>query len=296
MLFRSPPDSYNQQGQDWSQPPWRPDALVAAAYTPYRDMLRTILRHSGGIRVDHALGLFRLWWIPSGMGAGAGTYVKYDHEALVGILALEAHRAGAFVVGEDLGTVEPWILKYLDERGIAGTSILWFEYGGDGEPRPPEQWRELCFGTVTVHDLPPTAGFIDGEHIRMRDSLGLLERPVEAEWADHRRSQAQWDAVLRRRGFLDDTVAPSDVTVQQQVEALHRVLAQTPCAMVAVAVPDLVGDTRAQNQPGTDQEYPNWRVPTCHADGIPLLIEEFSEDADVAERADRLIAAVTDRR
>ena len=197
------------------------------------------------------------------MGAGAGTYVKYDHEALVGILALEAHRAGAFVVGEDLGTVEPWILKYLDERGIAGTSILWFEYGRDGEPRPPEQWRELCLGTVTVHDLPPTAGFIDGEHIRMRDSLGLLERPVEAEWEDHRRSQAQWDAVLRRRGFLDDTVAPSDVTVQQQVEALHRVLAQTPCAMVAVAVPDLVGDTRAQNQPGTDQEYPNWRVPTC---------------------------------
>ncbi len=292
----APPDAFNQQGQDWSQPPWRPDALVSAAYKPYRDMLRTILRHSGGIRVDHALGLFRLWWIPNGMSAASGTFVKYDHEALVGILALEAHRAGAFVVGEDLGTVEPWILEYLGQRGIAGTSILWFESDETGGPLAPERWRQLCLGTVTVHDLPPTAGFIDGEHIRMRESLGLLERSVDDEWADHRRSQAQWDALLRSRGFLDETSWTRKVTVQQQVEGLHRVLAHTPCRLLAVAVPDLVGDMRAQNQPGTDQEYPNWRVPTCHADGTPLLIEDFTESIAAAERADRLIAAVTHRR
>ena len=91
----APPDMYNQMGQDWSQPPWRPDALAEAAFIPYRDMLRTVLRHAGGIRIDHVLGLFRLWWIPRGMPANHGTYVRYDHDALVGILALEAQRAGA---------------------------------------------------------------------------------------------------------------------------------------------------------------------------------------------------------
>jgi len=292
----APPDAFNQLGQDWSQPPWRPDALVEAAYLPYRDMLRTILRHSGGIRVDHALGLFRLWWIPNGMSAADGTFVRYDHEAIVGILALEAHRAGAFVVGEDLGTVEPWILDYLAQRGIAGTSILWFESDENGAPLPPERWRQNCLATVTVHDIPPTAGFIDGEHIRMRQSLGLLTTDVEQEWTNHRRMVAQWDALMRTRGLLDETSFARPVTVQQQVEGLHRVLAQTPCRMLAIAVPDLVGDVRAQNQPGTDQEYPNWRIPTCTEDGTPLLIEDLSTNPHLEERVERLVSAIRHRR
>ncbi|MFZ9693773.1 MAG: 4-alpha-glucanotransferase [Candidatus Nanopelagicales bacterium] len=291
----APPDQFNQLGQDWSQPPWRPDALEAAAYIPYRDMLRTILRHSGGIRVDHALGLFRLWWIPLGLSAAEGTYVKYDHEALVGILALEAMRVGAFVVGEDLGTVEPWIQRYLESRGILGTSILWFEKEGDG-PRVPEHWRSLCFGTVTVHDIPPTAGFIDGEHIRMRQSLGLLARDVEDEWADHRRDQAQWEALLKTRGYLEEVSWRKPPSVQQLIEAYHRVLAHTPCKLVAVAVPDLIGDVKAQNQPGTDQEYPNWRVPTCHPDGQAFLLEQLENSPAVVDRAERLIAALNHRR
>ena len=102
----APPDAFNQVGQDWSQPPWRPDRLAEAGYGPYRDMLRTVLRHSGGVRVDHILGLFRLWWVPEGRPAAEGTYVRFDHEALIGILALEAWRAGAVVVGEDLGRSE----------------------------------------------------------------------------------------------------------------------------------------------------------------------------------------------
>jgi 4-alpha-glucanotransferase len=284
---------FNQMGQDWSQPPWRPDALVEAAYIPYRDMLRTILRHAGGIRVDHALGLFRLWWIPKGLGAAGGTFVKYDHEAMVGILALEAQRAGAFVVGEDLGTVEGWIVEYLNSRGILGTSILWFEHASGGRPLPPEKWRKLCLGTVTVHDIPPTAGFIDGEHIRMREDLGLLTMPVEKLWADHERELAAWRELLTERNFLE--VDPTGVipAIQLEVEALHKVLANTPCQLVAIAVPDLVGDVRAQNQPGTDQEYPNWRVPTCQADGTPLLIEDLTSNPVVVARVDRLIDALT---
>jgi 4-alpha-glucanotransferase len=288
----APPDMFNQMGQDWSQPPWRPDALVENAYLPYRDMLRTILRHSGGIRVDHALGLFRLWWIPTGLGAAHGTFVKYDHDALVGILALEAQRVGAFVVGEDLGTVEPWIQDYLKDRGIAGTSILFFERDSRG-PVAPENWRELCLATVTVHDIPPSAGFLDGEHIRMRHDLGLLAGPVEREWDAHAREMAGWDELLNQRGWMQAT-NPASPTVQEKVEGLHRIIAHTPCKLLAVALPDLVGDMRAQNQPGTDQEYPNWRIPTCHADGTPLLIEDFENNPEIRERAGRLIAAVTE--
>jgi len=290
----APPDMYNQLGQDWSQPPWRPDALEAAAYVPYRDMLRTILRHSGGIRIDHALGLFRLWWIPRGLGAARGTFVRYDHEALVGILALEAHRAGAFVVGEDLGTFDGWIRHALEDRGITGTSILWFESDGHGGPLPPEHWRTNCLGTVTVHDIPPTAGFIAGEHVRMRHDLGLLTTDVETEWANHRSWLAAWVDLLRSRGMLDPCVTDPVASPEEVVAALHRLLAATPCRLIAIAVPDLVGDHRAQNQPGTDQEYPNWRVPTCRADGKPLLIEDLRDDAALAARCRRLIAAVTE--
>jgi 4-alpha-glucanotransferase len=159
----APPDAFNQQGQDWSQPPWRPDRLAELGYAPFRDMIRTVLRHAGGVRVDHVIGLFRLWWVPSGLSPAEGTYVTYDHEAMIGILALEAHRSGAFVVGEDLGTVEPWVRDYLRDRGVLGTSILWFERNWDtGRPLPPEEWRELSLATVTTHDLPPTAGYLAG--------------------------------------------------------------------------------------------------------------------------------------
>ncbi|MDR1767142.1 MAG: 4-alpha-glucanotransferase, partial [Propionibacteriaceae bacterium] len=148
----APPDHYNQKGQDWAQIAWRPDRLEELSYAPFRSMVAGLLRHSGGIRVDHVMGLFRLWWIPEGMLPTQGTYVRYNHEAMVGILALEAYRAGALVVGEDLGVVEPWVRAYLRDRGVLGTSVAWFEFGDDGQPRAPEQWREYCMASVTTHD------------------------------------------------------------------------------------------------------------------------------------------------
>lgn len=276
----APPDAFNQQGQDWSQPPWRPDTLAEVGYAPYRDMLRGILRHAGGVRVDHVLGLFRLWWVPQGQAADAGTYVRYDHEALVGILALEAHRAGALVVGEDLGVVEPWVRDYLGERGILGTSILWFEKDAQGEPLPPERWRELCLGTVTTHDLPPTAGYLAGEHIRLRHELGLLTRSVEEERAVDEADRAAWMDLLRERGLLRP-----DADERETVEALHRLLRQTPCRLLGVALPDAVGDRRTQNQPGTDEEYPNWRMPLTDGEGRPVLLEDLALSARVRSLA-----------
>ena len=147
---------------------------------PFRALIRAVLRHAGGVRIDHIIGLFRLWWIPEGAPPTQGTYVRYDHEAMIGIVALEAHRAGALVVGEDLGTVEPWVRDYLLLRGPLGTSILWFELDRDGTggPLPAERWREYCLSSVTTHDLPPTAGYLAGDHVRLRESLGLLTRPV----------------------------------------------------------------------------------------------------------------------
>ena len=278
----APPDQFNQLGQDWSQPPWRPDRLAELGYAPFRDMVRTVLRDSGGIRVDHILGLFRLWWIPDGRLPLEGTYVRYDHEALIGILVLEAQRAGAVVIGEDLGLVPPITRDYLAERGLFGTSILWFEWR-DGVPVAPEDYRELCLSSVTTHDLPPTAGYLALEHIAIRERLELLTRPVEQE-REH--ELAAIDTVRRalvERGLLDESAGPESMTV-----ALHRWLALTPSRMLGVALADLVGDRRAINQPGTDEEYPNWRLPLAGPDGRPILLEEAYESDLAAELVDAL--------
>ncbi len=278
----APPDAYSQMGQDWRQPPWRPDRLASTGYAPIREMFATALRSCGGLRVDHIIGLFRLWWIPAGRPSLEGTYVHYDHEALIGILALEAHRAGAVVIGEDLGNVEPSAHAYLLERGLLGTSILWFESDPDapGMPLPAQRWRELCLASVTTHDLPPTAGYLAGEHIRLRDELGLLTRPVEQERADARAELMAWTGTLTDSGLLPDFGWAS---TDDLVLALHCFLTLTPSRLRGVALTDAVGDRRIQNQPGTnDEQYPNWRVPLSGPDGSPILLEDVLTDARVA--------------
>lgn len=277
----APPDMYNQQGQNWSQPPLTPTGLADAEYRPYRDMLRTILRHAGAVRIDHILGLFRLWWIPDGQGADEGTYVRYDHEALVGILCLEAHRAGAVVIGEDLGVVEPWVREYLSSRGILGTSILWFEKDWNGDLLAPEHWRRLCLATITTHDLPPTAGYLAGEHIALRERLGLLTVPVEQVRAEDRREQDAMFDLVKQRGLL-----PSDPSERQKVEALHAFMTQAPSVLLGVALTDAVGERRAQNQPGTDTEYPNWKLPLCDGAEQVVLVEDLASNARLRSLAE----------
>jgi 4-alpha-glucanotransferase len=282
----APPDAFNQIGQNWSQPPWRPDMLAELGYAPYRQMLRTALRNSGGLRIDHVMGLFRLWCIPEGHPPVDGAYLRYDHEAMVSILLLEAHRAGAFVVGEDLGVVEPFVREYLAERGVLGTSILWFEVD-QGRPRPPEVWRELCLATVTTHDLPPTAGYLAFEHVLLRDRLGLLTQPLEEElgFAAHERDSVVQH--LRERGLVG--AEPSE---QELIEALYVSLTLTPCRLLGVTVTDLVGDRRTQNQPGTDEEYPNWRVPLTDHEGRPVLLEDLAAHPRAISLATRLRSAL----
>ncbi|WP_431817628.1 4-alpha-glucanotransferase [Gordonia jacobaea] len=281
----APPDGFNQQGQGWNQPPWHPGRLAAAGYAPYRDMLRTVLRHAGGLRVDHILGLFRLWWIPDGMGPAGGTYVRYDHDALLGILALEAQRAGAVVIGEDLGVFEPTVQTALAQRGILGTSILWFEHGPYA-PIPPEEYRELCLTSVTTHDLPPTLGYLAGEHIDLRAELGLLETSESEERARDARDR---DAILdlaRARGLLDPD---TELTSAETVEALYRLIAASPSVLLGVALVDAVGERRIQNQPGTDSDqYPNWCIPLADDDGTVVLVEDLASSRRFAD----LVAAL----
>ena len=288
----APPDEFNQLGQDWSQPPWRPDRLEESGYQPFRTLIQAVLRHAGGVRIDHIIGLFRLWWIPEGAPPTAGTYVRYNHDAMIGIVALEAHRAGAVVVGEDLGTVEPWARDYLRERGVLGTSILWFEIdAGSRGPLAAEHWRELCLSSVTTHDLPPTPGYLQGEHVRLRDRLGLLTRPAAEELADHDAEQAAWLAELRRVGVLGAQADEQDVVV-----ALYRYLCRTPSRLLALALTDAVGEHRTQNQPGTTDEYPNWRVPLAGPDGAPMLLEDVFTDSRAATLAEVLRAATGPQR
>ncbi|MFI8524743.1 4-alpha-glucanotransferase [Promicromonospora sukumoe] len=270
----APPDMYNQQGQNWGLPPWHPRALAKAGYAPYRDLLRSVLRHCGGVRIDHILGLFRLWWIPGGARASAGAYVTYDHEALIGILCLEAHRAGVAVVGEDLGTFEPWIREYLAERGVLGTSVLLFERDETGAPIEPEAYRSAALATVTTHDLPPTAGYLAGEHVDLRERLGLLTEDATVLRARARQERESLVEVLSRRGLT--TFDPSE---RELVEGLHRYLKDTPAALVGVSLADAVGERRAQNQPGTDSEYPNWRVPLADSAGTVVLLEDLFSNA-----------------
>ncbi|MFR9791177.1 4-alpha-glucanotransferase [Streptomyces sp. MB22_4] len=279
MSVGAPPDAFNARGQDWGLPPWRPDRLAATGYAPYRDLLRALFRYAGALRIDHVMGLFRLWWVPRGSAPTEGTYVHYDAEAMLALLALEAGRAGAVVIGEDLGTVEPGVRETLQRRGVLGTSVLWFErdWTGDGRPLPPERWRADCLATATTHDLPPTAARLTGDHVELRDRLGLLTRPAAEERAEAVADAAEWLALLGSLGLVDRTaVGPPGSAEEAEVRAVHRFLLRTPARLIGVWLPDGVGDRRPQNLPGTCAEYPNWRLPLADGAGRPVPLEELT--------------------
>ncbi|MFE6499599.1 4-alpha-glucanotransferase [Kitasatospora sp. NPDC057738] len=267
----APPDAFNAHGQDWGLPPWRPDALAEAGYAPFAELLRATARHAGALRIDHVMGLFRLWWVPKGHPPTEGAYVRYDAEAMLGVLALEAHRAGTAVIGEDLGTVEPGVREELAERGVLGTSVLWFErdWQAGGAILGPDRWRPGCLATLTTHDLPSTAARLSGEHVELRHRLGLLARPLGEEQEQAAAELADWRAELAGLGLL----GPDEPLT---MPVLYRFLRATPAELVGVWLPDLVGDPRPQNLPGTWDQYPNWRLPVADGSGGPVTLERLA--------------------
>ena len=267
-----PPDFYNQQGQDWGQPPFNPNYLAKTGYGVYREMVHNMFSHAGAVRIDHVLGLFRLWWIPQGEGARGGAYVTYDYEAMIAILTIEASRVNGLVVGEDLSTVPDYVRTVLGEHGLLGCMVEWFARVDDspnaGDPyADPSTYRKYALASVTTHDLPPTAGYLQFEHVKLREQLHLLSGPVEEFQAS---ATAERDAMMDRlveSGLITPEVA-GDVEghIQEIVEAMHKMLLKSPSVLLQAALVDGVGETRTQNQPGTSSEYSNWRVPLAGPD------------------------------
>jgi 4-alpha-glucanotransferase len=270
----APPDLFNQRGQDWSLPPWHPGRLAACGYRQISDLIGSTARHAGGVRIDHVMGLSRLWWIPAGMPADRGAYVHYNAEASLGAVAAAASRAGAIAVGEDLGTVEPWLRDALAKRGVLGTSMLWFERGWSNEPLAPQWWRHNALVTVSTHDMPPAAAFLTGEQVDERAALGLLARPVETERAEADQLIADWLGALADQDLISRDARPGP---DEFTAALYGYLARTPALLIGISLAEAVGERRSQNMPGTTAEYPNWKVPLCGASGAPVLLEDLPD-------------------
>ena len=273
----APPDAFNQLGQDWGAAAWRPDRLVETGYAAYRDMLRRIFASAGGLRVDHVAGLWRLWWVPPGMGAAGGTYVHYDPEAMLGILALEASRAGAVVIGEDLGTVLPEVTEGLERMNMLGSAVLWFTRDYDDPAQgylPAAKYPRNALATISTHDLPTAKGFLTGEQVRVRAELGQLAGSVEDETKAADRDRSRLKAMLRAEGLITASSTDDEVVV-----AMHEFLARTPCRFVTASLYDVLGELDQPNLPGTVDEYPNWRM------RLSLSLEHIVGDPRIARIA-----------
>ncbi len=249
-----PPDALNSVGQDWGSPPFVPWRLRAADYEPFVQSVRATIAGAGGLRIDHVMGLFRLWWIPEGGGPQEGCYVRYPADDLLDIVCLESHRAEAVVVGEDLGTVEDGVAEALAERGILSYRVLWFE---DDEP---ETWSAGSLATVTTHDLPTVTGLWNGT-----DVVDQLQSSDQAE-DDMRAGSTELRARLRRDGL------PDDASPAEAVASAYEQLGRAPSLLLAFSLEDAVGEERRPNVPGTTpQERDNWRVP------LPVPVDELAD-------------------
>lgn len=272
----APPDFFNQQGQNWSQPPFNPIYLEKHGYKPYSDLVHSMFHTAGALRIDHILGLFRLWWVPAGKSAKYGTYVYYNDAVMLGILAIEATRAGGIVVGEDLGVVPAYVAQRLRDHGLLGSVVEWFEKDSDGHFIDPRKYRPMALASVDTHDMPPDAGYLEYAAVTIRERLHLLTEPVEKFKAAQVKEHQELISFLVKGGWLsqDDAAHESERT-QKVVEAMYRVLKASPCKLLCVAMVDGVGEKRTQNQPGTNNEYPNWRVPLADGDLHPVYAEDL---------------------
>jgi 4-alpha-glucanotransferase len=255
----APPDSFNTEGQDWGLPPFVPWKLRALGYEPFAQTVRAALRHSGALRIDHVMGLFRLFWIPEGSTPEDGTYVRFPADELLDIVALESVRAEAVIVGEDLGTVEDEVRDTLAERNVLSYRLLWFE------PRPPEEFPEQALAAVTTHDLPTVAGVWQDQDPDSEQAAQLRERLIELTGLD------------------------ADADTAEVVAATYRRLADAPSLILAAALDDALCVEERPNLPGTTTEWPNWSL------ALPKPVEEIVADPRVAAVADAVRSRRTGR-
>jgi 4-alpha-glucanotransferase len=248
----APPDAFNLDGQDWGLPPFDPHKLADVGFQPFVETLRAGMSHGAGLRIDHAMGLFRLWWIPSGHGAADGAYVRYPAAEMLDILALESSRAGAYVVGEDLGTVEAGVRRELSRRAVMSSRVFWFER------ERPARYPKLALASVTTHDLPTVAGLWTGSDMRSRDHLGL------------KTSKAAEERIKRR--LLRHVEEGSRVTVADVIVSAYEQLAQSPSHLLAATLEDACAAEARPNMPGTVTQWPNWSIP------LPRRLDQIEND------------------
>jgi 4-alpha-glucanotransferase len=279
----APPDEYSASGQNWGLPPLDPRALRDDGYGYWIQLARASLRHAGALRIDHVMGLFRQFWIPEGMGGEHGAYVRFPAEDLLGILALEAHRHRALVVGEDLGTVPPEVPPALRRWGVLSSRVLYFEREGESF-REASRYEPMALATANTHDMPTLSGFWRGRDIEIKREVGMIGTDEEAE--EQRRTRARDRRALLERlaaeGVLPDAAEPG--TGAELRAAVHAFLCRTPSAMVGLSLDDIVGEVEPVNLPGvTPDRFSSWTR------RLATPLEEFASDPEVrsAMRCDR---------
>jgi 4-alpha-glucanotransferase len=277
----APPDPLGPGGQDWGVPAFVPGRLAADGYAPFAATIRAGMAHAAGLRIDHVMGLFRLFWIPAGGGPADGTYVRYPVDDLLGVLALESARAEALVIGEDLGTVEPGVRERLAAEQVLSYRLAWFERDRGGRRRPSAAWPRLALAAATTHDLPTVSGFLSGADLAHLRDIGVLRGDGFAAAAGRQaRERASLLRLLEREGVLPSGERDPGAVVA----AVHAFLASTPAMLVAATLEDAVQAADRPNVPGTVGERPNWSLP------LPVRIEDLAGDP----RARRLAAILSD--
>lgn len=248
----APPDDFNRKGQDWGLPPWIPNELRLAAYAPFLALVRANMRHAGALRIDHVMGLSRLYWIPRGMSPEDGAYVRYPLDDLCALLASESAQAKCVVVGEDLGTVADALRATLRDTGVLSYRVLYFERASDGAFAAPETYPVQALVSVSTHDLPTLRGFLEGTDLAHRSQLALFPSDALRD-----RLYAERD---RDRAALRDALAQAGLAGEDEAVAVHRYVARTPCALMTVQIEDVFGEAEQANLPATlDDQHPNWR-------------------------------------
>lgn len=271
----APPDEYSASGQNWGLPPLDPSALREDAYRYWISLVRASMRHAGALRIDHAVGLFRQFWIPQGMDGSEGAYVAFPAEDLLGILALEARRHGAVVVGEDLGTVPPEVPEALRRWGVHSSRVFYFEREGDSF-RPAAAYEPMSLATANTHDMPTLAGFWRGRDIEVKREVGLIESD-EAAGEQRRARVDERQAILDRlaaEGVLPEAREPAGGGELRG--AVHAFLCRTPAAMVGLSLDDLVGEAEPVNVPGVPPDrFSSWTRK------LSTPVEALPHDAEV---------------
>ncbi|MGE0223068.1 MAG: glycogen debranching protein GlgX [Acetobacteraceae bacterium] len=281
LSIGAPPDPFAASGQVWCLPPPDPRAMIREGYAGFAELLLANMRHAGALRIDHVMGLRRLFVVPDGASAADGAYLSYPFDDLLAQVALASRQAQCVVVGEALGTVPEGLTRALADADVLSYSVLWFERDGE-QFREPGTWSRESAACVSTHDLPTLAGWWEAADLEEQAALGLLD----ALALDHARAKRRADkqrlvASVRCNGFLNHDPDLDGALPPAMAEAVHRFVADTPAMLALVQADDLAGERIAVNLPGTDRERPNWR--RRHAVDITALCR--GSDAEPIWRA-----------